>query len=278
MEFPDQKRSVRAGFGPAAPAYASAEVHRSGPDLAAMVAASALSGREHVLDVGCGAGHTAVAFAPLAARVEALDLTEEMLEQTRGLARERGVDNLHTQLGDAEALPYPADHFERVTCRLCAHHFPHPGRALAEIARVLKPGGLLLLADILAPETPAEDTFLNALERMRDPSHVRDHSLSQWWAMLGAAGLAPELLGTWPIPLDFESWVARIGASPGAVSGLRVLFASATSEARTGLSLGDDLSFTLCNGLIRARHGAAPEPLAGRAPRSGRGDDIECGE
>ncbi len=253
MNPPDQKQAVRAQFGPSAAAYASASVMRAGPDLEAMAGAARLSGNERVLDVGCGAGHTALAFAPRVARVEAIDLTEEMLAQTRELARERGVRNLRTQLGDAEALPYPAARFELATCRLCAHHFQHPGRALAEIARVLVPGGCLLLADILAPATPAEDSFLNAIELMRDPSHVRDHSLSEWWTMLGNAGFVPELVGIWPLALDFESWVSRIGASPSAVAGLRTLLGRASSEARATFSIGEDLSFSLSSGLIRAR-------------------------
>lgn len=250
----DQKQSVQAQFGPVAANYAAATVHRGGPDLEAMVPAARLQGGERVLDVGCGAGHTALAFAPHALQVDALDLTPAMLEQVRKLADERGIENLQTRQGDVESLPYPDDSFERVTCRLCAHHFQHPARALSEIARVLAPGGLLLLVDIVSPEEPVADTFLNAVELMRDPSHVRDYSLSQWLGMLGAVGLSPELLGTWPMRLDFESWVRRIGATQQAIAGLEVMFDTASQGVRDAFSVDADRGFTIQNALIRATH------------------------
>jgi ubiquinone/menaquinone biosynthesis C-methylase UbiE len=248
----DQKQSVQARFGPAAGNYASAGVHKSGPDLEAMLPAAAPTGSERVLDVGCGAGHTAIAFAPHVQSVDAVDLTPAMLEQTDKLAERAGARNLTTRLGDVEALPYPDRQFEIVTCRLCAHHFGQPGRALSEIARVLAPGGQLILVDIVSPEPPEQDTFLNTLEMLRDPSHVRDHSLSQWLAMLGAAGLAPELLATWPMRLDFERWLRRIGASPEAEVGLRALFGAASRGVRDHFEIAENLDFTITNALLRA--------------------------
>ena len=80
---PDAKQRVRDQFGPAAARYAVSDVHVGGPDLTAMLRAVALTGRERLLDVGTGAGHTALAFAPRVTEVVALDLTEAMLEQTR---------------------------------------------------------------------------------------------------------------------------------------------------------------------------------------------------
>jgi len=190
----DLKDSVRTQFGRAAGDYATCHIHADGPDLPAMIAAASLDGRERVLDVGCGAGHTALAFAQHADRVEALDLTPDMLRETARLARERGLDNLSTRLGDVERLPYAAGSFDVVTCRQCAHHFPHPDAAVAEIARVLAPGGVFLLLDSVAPEDPKQDTFLNTIELLRDPSHVRDYSISQWLAVLARHGFEAELL------------------------------------------------------------------------------------
>jgi ubiquinone/menaquinone biosynthesis C-methylase UbiE len=253
----DQKQSVQAQFGPVAANYASAAVHSGGPDLDALLPAAALRGDERLLDVGCGAGHTALAFAPHVATVEALDLTQGMLDQVDKLTAERGVRNLVTKLGDVEALPYPRSTFDIVTCRLCAHHFVNPGRALSEISRVLVPGGLFLLVDIVSPETAVSDTFLNTVELMRDPSHVRDHSISQWLAMLGAAGFASELLASWPMHLDFASWVTRIGASADAERGLRTLFAAAAKEVQAEFAIDPDDSFTITNALFRARTPAA---------------------
>jgi ubiquinone/menaquinone biosynthesis C-methylase UbiE len=251
--IPDQKQSVQDQFGPVAAHYGTAGVHRAGPDLEAMLPAAGLRGDERVLDVGCGGGHTALAFAPHVAEVVALDLTEAMLKETRRLAEERQVRNVSTQIGDVEALPFDAARFDVVTCRLCAHHFKNPGRALAEIARVLVPGGQLILVDIISPETPLEDTFLNTIEILRDPSHVRDHSISDWLRMFGAVGFAPELLSTWSMPQAFKTWVERIGATSEAIRALETAFTAASSEARASLAIQQDLGFSFQNALFRGR-------------------------
>src|ERR671935_195143 len=87
----------------------------------------------------------------------------------------------------------------------------------------------------VAPDDPAQDTFLNAIELLRDPSHVRDHSIAQWRVMLGAAGFADELLGTWDLRLDFESWVARMRTPPLAVAQLKALMDGAPREVREAM-------------------------------------------
>jgi SAM-dependent methyltransferase len=165
-----------------------------------MLEAAELRGHERVLDLGTGAGHTAVAFAPRVVEVVALDLTAPMLEQARALAAAHDLVNLRFELGDAMALPYEAGCFDLVTCRVCAHHFADPRAALREAARVMRPGGRLLLADSVSPEDPAQDTFLNCVELLRDPSHVRDYSVSQWCSILAEAGLEPEPIASWGVP------------------------------------------------------------------------------
>src|SRR6266508_1328384 len=206
----DVKQSVQRQFGPVAAHYATSAVHVAGPDLDAMLAAATPCGDERLLDAGCGAGHTALAFAPRVAEVVAVDLTEAMLAQARRLAAERGLTNIVFQRGDVEQLPFPDGAFDIITSRYSAHHYPHPEVALREFARVLRPSGLFLLVDVVSPDDPAQDTFLNAIELLRDPSHVRDHTSAQWRGMLAAAGLTAEALGHWSLRLEFESWVARM--------------------------------------------------------------------
>jgi SAM-dependent methyltransferase len=251
----DQTASIRDRFGAAAAAYATSEVHRGGPDLEAMLAAAPATGRERVLDVGCGAGHTTLAFAARAARVVALDLTPEMLAQASALAAERGFSNVRFEQGDATRLPFPDASFEVVTSRLAAHHFSDPAAMVSEVARVLVPGGVFLLADTVASEDPARDTFLNAFELLRDPSHVRNHRVSEWEAMFRAAGLAPETLGHFDIQLEFDPWVARIGTSPEAQTGLRAVFDAAPDEVRTHFHIhrAAEYAFRLESALLRGR-------------------------
>lgn len=258
----DQSRAIQDRFGPAAAAYAVSAVHRAGADLDAMLAAGVRSGRERVLDLGCGAGHTALAFAERTQEVVAFDLTEAMLEQAAALARERGLANLRLEQGDVSALPFGDGAFDVVTSRLSAHHYTDPGAALREAARVLAPGGLFLLSDTIAPEDPARDTFLNCFELLRDSSHVRDHRISEWQAMLRAAGLEPELLGTFEIAQAFDPWVARIGTPEGAVTGLRTLFDTAPEPTRRSFGIegngSHDFRLTLAVLEGRPRNERAP--------------------
>ncbi len=249
----DQTGSIQGRFGAAAAAYATSAVHRGGPDLDAMLAAAPISGRERVLDVGCGAGHTTLAFAPRVASVVAFDLTPEMLAQARALAAERGFENICFEQGHAGSLPFPDASFDVVTSRLAAHHFSDPAAMVREAARVLAPEGALLLVDTIAAEDAALDTFVNAFELLRDPSHVRDHRVSEWEAMFRAAGLAPETLGHFDIELEFEPWVARIGTSREAQTGIRAVFDAAPDEARSHFRIHarGDYSFRLESALIR---------------------------
>jgi len=249
----DIKTSVQTQFSAVAANYVTSAVHAGGADLTTMLAVARLSGNERVLDVGCGAGHTALAFAPHAAEVVGLDLTLAMLAQARKLAAERSLTNVSFERGDVERLPYPDASFDIVTSRYSAHHYPHPLLALHECARVLKPGGLLLLSDVAAPDMPASDTFLNAIELLRDPSHVRDHTPAQWLAMCAATGLQAELAGEWPLRLEFESWVARMNTPFLAITQIRALIDGAAREVRETLVIAeDDYSFTTSTALIRA--------------------------
>jgi SAM-dependent methyltransferase len=248
----DRAESIQKHFGNAAAAYAVSPVHLGGPDLEAMLEAATLSGTERVLDLGCGPGHTALAFAARGVQVTAVDLTPAMLEQGRRLAVERGL-SVRFQQADAAALPFEAGAFDVVTSRLSAHHYADPPAVLREVARVLVPDGRFLLVDVVAPEDAARDTFLNAFELLRDPSHVRDHRVSEWEAMFRAAGLVPECLGRWPIHQEFAPWVERIGTSPGAVVGLRALFEEAPGEVRRAFGIDGGETFSMPSALLRGR-------------------------
>lgn len=250
----DIKGSVQRQFSQVAANYSTSSVHARGPDLAMMVQAAALRGRERLLDAGAGTGHTALAFAPHVGEVIALDLTAAMLAQGRRLAVERGLHNIEFRLGDVERLPFADASFDIVTSRYSAHHWPHPERALHELARVLRPGGQLLLGDVVAPDEPTGDTFLNAIELLRDPSHVRDHSQAQWLTMLAAAGFSAEALFTWDLRLEFEKWVRRMATPAPAVAMIKTLLDGAPHEIRRAMRVERaDYSFTIMGALFRGR-------------------------
>jgi ubiquinone/menaquinone biosynthesis C-methylase UbiE len=103
---------------------------------------------ERILDVGCGTGQLAAAILERLpeARVWGLDLSPRMLDHARRRAAESGGRFFLVQ-GDSEQLPFADDSFDVVTCSHSFHHYPHQDRVAAEMFRVLRPGGRLLLLD-----------------------------------------------------------------------------------------------------------------------------------
>jgi SAM-dependent methyltransferase len=249
----ERNESIQRQFTAAAGAYVASPVHKGGPDLDALLALAGEVGGARVLDVGTGAGATALAFAARGARVVALDLTPAMLEKVREQAAERGLEGIETHLGDAAELGFPDAHFDVVTCRVCAHHFGRARKAVAEMARVLRPGGQLLLIDSISPEDPAQDTFLNAVELLRDPSHVRNYRVSEWLAWLREEGLEGEHVRSFPTFLDFENWTARMNTPEHEKTQLRRLMDGAPAEVREAFAVAANHDWEIPLALFRAR-------------------------
>lgn len=141
-------------------------------ELAERVQAFVLpSGTERILDVGTGAGALALALAPLVREVVGLDRVPELLE----LARERSVGLPHVSFveGEATTLPFDDASFDLTGTLRTLHHVPRPELVVAELARVTRRGGRVLVIDQIAPIDPLDAFALDRFERARDPSHTR---------------------------------------------------------------------------------------------------------
>jgi ubiquinone/menaquinone biosynthesis C-methylase UbiE len=128
-----------------------------------------LQGDERALDAGTGAGVLALALGPLVREVVGVDVVPELLEA----ARKDAPANVTFLAGDATDLPFEAGEFDLAACRRTLHHIGRPELAVAEMARVTRPGGRIAINDQIAPGDPLEAIELDRFERARDPSHTR---------------------------------------------------------------------------------------------------------
>jgi ubiquinone/menaquinone biosynthesis C-methylase UbiE len=247
-------QSVVAQFDPKAEAYLASAVHAAGPDLLrAGELVQQAGSRGAMLDVGCGAGHLSFTLARHFQRVVATDLSPSMLATVRSAAALRQLPQIDVQQASAQALPFPDAHFDLVSSRYSAHHWHDVPAALREMQRVTRPGGLMLMIDITGDESPLVDTHLQAIELLRDPSHVRDYAPSQWRSMLHAAGFDLQQEASWPTRLEFGSWIERMRTPPDVAAVIRNLLVGAAAEVRAGLSVESDGSFIPLTGLFWAR-------------------------
>lgn len=232
-------------FGAAAKAYLRSNVHAQGADLQRLTELTRDLNCEKVVDLGCGAGHASFAMAQGGTYVTAYDLSAEMLAVVATEAQQRGIQNIQTQQGPAEQLPFADASFDMVVTRFSAHHWADVPAAVKEIKRVLKADGELVVIDVVSPEAPLLDTILQTVEMLRDVSHVRDYRISEWCSMLQTGGFVSPEIHMWTLPMEFASWVARIGTTEVRVQALREVFSRAAKEGKDYFKIKPDGSFSL---------------------------------
>lgn len=252
-----QSALVEKQFGSTAASYLASVVHAQGADLEAlkkMVASVAASGvAPAVLDLGCGGGHVSFAVASLASSVTACDLSAQMLEMVVGAAAERNLSNIQIERAAAEKLPFADASFDIVISRFSAHHWSDVLAGLKEMHRVLRPDGVMVVIDIVAPEVALHDTTLQAVELLRDGSHVRDYRVSEWAVMFATAGFAHQLQSSWKLKMVFDEWIARMRTPPERETAIRSLLKMAPEETRAYFAVEADDSFSIDAALFEVK-------------------------
>jgi ubiquinone/menaquinone biosynthesis C-methylase UbiE len=231
----------------AAEAYATGE-HKSGRELQLVVEYAAPTGKERVLDIGTGAGHTALALAPRVSDVVLTDPVEAMLATARRLFQAAGLWNAQFVRAGAEQLPFPRASFDIVTTRLAAHHFDDVALAVREVTRVLRSGGIFIFVDTTAPEDLESAAYQNEVELLRDPTHRRIYTEREWAAFIEQAGLHVEKSEVVRKAHDFEPWLERGGEDAATLNRVRSRFLEAPASAVRDLEIvvadGQVKSFT----------------------------------
>ena len=237
---PAPTRSAKEQFDQQAPQYDSQWNTWSEETLNWMLEAAQCLPEYRVLDVATGTGFTALAFAPGVHSVVGLDVSSGMLAQAQGQAEERGVTNAEFREGAAEALPFADSTFDLVTCRIAPHHFLDIQKFVSEAARTLKPGGALVLVDTTVPDNdPEAADWQNMVEAVRDPSHVKNYTPTEWRGMAERAGLTVQVCEAPPggITIPLSDWLIKAGCTSEQTAEVRRRFAEAPENVRDAFQI-----------------------------------------
>lgn len=166
------------------------------------------------LEVACGPGLISRALARHVASVRGIDITEAMVELARREARAAGLKNAEFSLGDATALPFDDASFHGAVTRFSLHHIPVPGRCVAEMARVVRPGGWVVLGDHVTDPDQEAAAWHQEIERLRDPSHWACLTPKQLRSLAERADLTLAEERLIPVSLDYEEWLTRGSGGP----------------------------------------------------------------
>jgi ubiquinone/menaquinone biosynthesis C-methylase UbiE len=228
-----------------------------------------------LLDVATGTGFTALHFAPQVAEVVGIDVSGGMLGQARERAKTAGIANATFRVAPAESIPFPEMTFDLVTCRIAAHHFNSAPGFVVEAARVLKPGGRLVVADSTVPDNePEVDRWQNHVELLRDPSHVRNYTPAEWRGFVERAELRLEEMTTTggSIPVTFVDWLRKSGCHGEPAAELRSLFLEAPGKVRQAFRIepieDGDIAFQWMRLVLSAIK--PPRPVAQMPPSEAR--------
>ncbi len=188
-----------------------------------------LRGDERALDSGAGTGALALALAPLVREVVALDLVPTLLAEGRERARRAAIGNVEFVEGDATRLPFEPASFDLAGCLRTLHHTPRPELVVAELTRVTRPGGQVLVVDQVAPADPLLAVELDRFERVRDPTHTRTLPDVDIRALFEANGLVVRAVEFTREPRELESYLDLAGCEGDARARARALAPRATT-------------------------------------------------
>jgi SAM-dependent methyltransferase len=206
-----------------------AAIFAAGPELHSdailqlIVDAAAPNTSDRAIDLACGPGSVVCALAGTVAVATGLDTTPAMLDQARALATRKGLANVAWEHGDVYAVAHESGSFDIVSCRFAFHHFTDPAGAFAEMVRLTKPGGRIVLCDGVASSDPFKAAAFNAMERWRDPSTVEFRSESYLRKLFADAGLGEPAARHFQVPYLAHELVAGSFPKGGDRDGLLAL-------------------------------------------------------
>jgi ubiquinone/menaquinone biosynthesis C-methylase UbiE len=213
--------------------FSRSQGHSNEESLHLLLELGEISGEDTVLDVACGTGMVACAFAATARNACGMDLTHAMLEQAKLLAQKNDLSNLSWYQGDIETLPFADNSFSVAVCRYAFHHFLNPGSVIAEMSRVCHPGGKIMIIDAILP--PEKIDAYNHFEKLFDPSHHHALTMEELQGLLKNAGLRDLRLAFYKMEMELERQLAASFPNPGDDERLRRLLRADIGIDRIGV-------------------------------------------
>ena len=215
--------------------FANSAAMRDEEALRLLVEFSGAGADDTVLDVACGPGLVVAAFARSCRQATGIDLTPAMIDKAREHASTLGLANVAWHVGNVLPLPFPDRAFSAVVSRYAFHHFPDPLAVLREMARVCTRAGHIVLADMAASDDPQKAGALNAMERLRDPSHTRALSLVELRRLFAEAGLPAPREAYYDVRADLEGLLKTSFPAAGDEPVIRKMFEDSLADDGLGM-------------------------------------------
>jgi len=231
--------SIRAEFTHQSRSFGTSAAMTSAETLGALIELVPEEAGADWIDVACGPGVVSRALAGRVGSVCGVDLTPAMISEAGRRTGEEGIANVSFAEGDATALDFDDDSFDGAITRLSLHHVPAPGRVVAEMARLVRPGGWVLVSDIVADRDRDANAWREEIERLRDPSHWACHTPERLRAMGEAAGLVLDEERPIPVEIDFDDWLER-GSGGADAADLVALLLREQPPAAESFSVSED--------------------------------------
>lgn len=227
--------SIVSQFTKQAQHFAQMPGHNDDASLRLIVDFTGVSSPDTVLDVACGSGIVARAFARVAKHVTGIDITPAMLAEGARLAASEGLDNIDWHEGDISALPWGDGSFSIVVSRYAFHHLLNPERVFSEMVRVCRPGGKVVLVDAVIPKEQLG--AYNAFEKLLDPSHSSALSFDELDHLLERSRLTNLRFSSYRMEMHLEQQLATSFPGEGDAERVRELLRNDIGRNRLGIDV-----------------------------------------
>lgn len=237
-------QTIIAQFSQQAIPFAALPGHSQ--SLQMLIEMSNVTATDTVLDVACGPGLVACEFAPHADHVTGIDITPKMIEQAKERQATKNLRNIAWQVGDVLPLTFRDEQFSVVLTRYSFHHFLDPKAVVKEMIRVCKPGGKVVIVDVVQP--PDKVDAYDKLEKLRDPSHVHALTFAELDSIIATSGLTKVETARYKVDGEVEQQLKASFPNPGDDEKIRQMFKADLELDHLGIDVrlhGNEIHFSV---------------------------------